>query len=222
MKQLWVTILFILFSISIIHAQIHDPRSSNNISTINHQASFSENTENVEFSDPYIGIGVEVGINAGIGLNLGLAKLGAEKYRLSHGGMSILFQIPISTWGAKEYTTISQSQFREDVQSTDDRYTTISGIVGLKIFNELHILASLDYKLAYLVENRRDRTGILGNNGKYYTEYRIKDDDQFGIGTGLRYYFSINRISALSMDVRVSTARFISISVGYGLGAPIF
>lgn len=222
MKQLWVTILLVLFSNSIIHAQNYDPKSSNKISTTKHQAFYSENRENIEFSNPYIGIGVEVGINAGIGMNLGLAKLGAEKYRLSHGGMSILFQIPISTWGAKEYTTINQSQFREDVQSTDDRYTTISGIVGFKIINELHVLASLDYRLAYLVENRRDRTGILGNNGKYYSEYRIKEDDQLGFGTGLRYYFSMNRISALSMDVRVSTAKFISISIGYGLGAPIF
>ncbi|MCS3639219.1 hypothetical protein [Salinibacter ruber] len=123
----------------------------------------------------------------------------------------------IDTWGEK-FDDIGQSQFRSDIVDSGRRIDMISGELGVKVYKYTHAVASLGYEATFLTQQRDDSSSILGDNGKYWTDYRISDESSITAGGGIMVRVPVTDGVALTPKVLFSTAKNVQFSLGFAFG----
>lgn len=177
----------------------------------------AQNSELKLSKDNYLDFGLEYALDAGFGGNVGYTRLNVNRGQISHGSFSVLYKDDgIDKWGER-YENIGQREFPQDVVDTGYSFLTLSGALGFKITDAVHILGSVEYQMASFVQKRRDDTTILGNNGRYFTEYRDTDKSSFGVGGGVKFFVPISDRLVFTPTLTASTTKMISLSLGLAI-----
>jgi len=120
----------------------------------------------------------------------------------------------VDTWGEK-FDNIGQREFSEDVVDTGERIDFFALDVGVKVFPYAHVVGSVGYESTFLVQQRDDDTTILGDNGRYWTDYRISSESGMSAGGGLLFYIPITESVVVAPSLRTSTAKTAILSISF-------
>jgi hypothetical protein len=167
------------------------------------------------------GLSLTVGVHYGqsdqsVGLGVGVIRPDVGAGSLSYGSFSFMRRQPgVETWGEK-FDNIGQREFRQDIVDTGRRIDFFALEVGMKVLPYTHAIASFGYESTSLVQQRDDDTTILGDNGRYWTDYRISQESGLSVGGGVLFYIPITESVAIMPSVRGSTAKTIVLSISFG------
>ena len=165
-------------------------------------------------------LGLTVGVYYGqadqsLGFGVGLIRPNVGAGSLSYGSISFMRRQPgVDTWGEK-FDTIGQREFSEDIVDTGRRIDFFALEVGIKVLPYTHVIGSLGYESTFLVQQRNDDTTILGDNGRYWTDYRTPSESGMSAGGGLLFYIPISESIAVVPSLRGSTAKTTILSVSF-------
>ena len=162
-------------------------------------------------------VGTVYGQETGYGWSTGGTKLNGQVGSLSHAGVRMAYKNEVDKWGRRD-KTVGQREFPEHIVDTGYTSTTFGGAVGVRAWKQAHVLATLEYKRVYFVQERLGDTTELDGEERYYTQYRAPDKSSWGIGGGVKFFVPISGSFMITPAIMGSTTSKLILSVGVAVG----